>query len=97
MHCPEEVQTIVTRILEVGLLRCRAAAWSGDAARCAIEANHLHNLPSLLNEFSAEKLKYYWDTERAGFVEASSDVTISEFYPLWDALRQYATFPISKQ
>ena len=38
------------RILYLGLLLIREAARMGDARLCEIEADHLHNLPALLNE-----------------------------------------------
>src|ERR1043166_741489 len=44
MQCPPEIAEIVTQIISMGLLRIRASGWSGNADRCAIEADHLHNL-----------------------------------------------------
>ena len=56
MQCPSEIAELVLEILKIGVLRIRAAAWSGDSARCAIEADHIHNLPDLLRDYSAQAL-----------------------------------------
>jgi len=36
---------------------------------CAIEADHLHNIPSLLYETNEERHLYYIEAERAGYLE----------------------------
>jgi len=54
MTCPTEIAEILTEILRTGLLRIRALGWSGNAERCAIEADHLHNVPDLLAHYSPE-------------------------------------------
>ncbi len=52
MNCPPEVAEILLEILQNGLLRIRMLGWSDAGHRCAIEADHLHNLPHLLTHFS---------------------------------------------
>jgi hypothetical protein len=37
------------QILRIGLLRIRAFGEEGLADRCAIEADHLHNLPEIVH------------------------------------------------
>jgi hypothetical protein len=93
MQCPPEIAEIVCEILQTGLLRIRAL---GDAARCALEADHLHNLPGLLANYKPELLDYYWQVERVGFVERSTPEDIQGFEPLWKALAQHVTPPKSK-
>jgi hypothetical protein len=39
------------------------AGWDGDAGRAAVEADHLHNLPGLLSDFSPVRLRYYLEAE----------------------------------
>src|SRR5207248_763300 len=46
MQCPPEIVEIVAHILQVGLVRIRALGWQNNAGRCAVEADHLHNLPT---------------------------------------------------
>jgi hypothetical protein len=59
MPKPAEISEILTEMLTTGLLRIRALGWSGEAERCAIESDHIHNVPDLLTHFSPERLGYY--------------------------------------
>src|SRR5690348_11126102 len=97
MPCPSEIAEILLDILKLGILRARAAGWSNDARRCALEADHIHNLPALLRNFSSDQLAYYWDTERPAFIHQSPPADLASFEPLWDKLRGYvvnATAPV---
>ena len=86
-----ETTRILLKILEVGTLRIRQAGWAGDARRCAVEADHLHNLPAFLMEPSAAHLGYYWEVEKPAFEWASGDVDLSMFRPLWDELQSHVS------
>ena len=66
MNCPPAIAEVLLQILHEGLLRIRSSGWQNDVARCAREADHLHNLPSLLSNYSPERLRYYWEAERTG-------------------------------
>jgi hypothetical protein len=94
MCCPDDVAEVLTAILQTGLLRIRASAWANESERCAIEADHLHNLPSLLAQYSPDLLRYYWVVERTAFLNQSADQDVSSFEPLWNQLerllKQYA-------
>jgi len=63
MNCPNQVAAVVLEILRQSMLNIRSAAHQGDTEQCFQEADHVHNLPSLLASFSEEKLKYYWAVE----------------------------------
>jgi hypothetical protein len=89
MRCPPEVAEIVLRILESGLLRIRAAAWCGQPDRCAIEADHIHNLPDLLADYAREKLEYYWDVERSTYATLTPEPQLAGWETLWDRLRPH--------
>src|SRR6266542_306476 len=91
MNCPPEIADIITRLIEAGILRIRAAAWAGDSARCAAEADHIHNLPGLLTNFSSETLRYYWDVERPAFLAQSGEVSLVTFHHLWQELAGWVT------
>jgi hypothetical protein len=54
-----EIEAQLLKILSHGLLRIRALGYEGNAKACAIEADHLHNLPSLITNFESERLSYY--------------------------------------
>jgi hypothetical protein len=87
MNCPPDVAAIVLDILGQGLLQARAAGWSGDAARAAVEADHVHNLPNLLADYSPAALRYYWDAERAAYLARATPDSAAAFRPLWERLR----------
>ncbi len=82
MTCSPEVSQLLLEILTIGLLRIRAMGWSDDAERCAIEADHIHNVPDLLAHFSAERLVYYWDVERNSYIKQTSPTQLSVWEPL---------------
>ena len=62
MHCPAEIAEVILPILQYGLIRVRAFAWQGQAELCAVEADHIHNLPDLLADYTPQKLYYYVPT-----------------------------------
>jgi hypothetical protein len=90
MTCPPAVAAILLDVLTHGLLRVRSAAFSGDSAQAAIEADHLHNIPALLRNYSPELLRYYWEAERPGYAARIGPAARAEWEPLWSALRAAA-------
>jgi len=86
MDCPKSIRDLVLELLRVGILRCRAFAWSKDPNRCAVEADHVHNLPDLLADYSPEKLQYYWDVERPSFLDSTAEGDHVQFEALWQQL-----------
>ena len=97
MNCPPEIATIVLEILARGLLRARAAAWAGNAERCAVEVDHVHNLPSLLDKYCPEFLTYYWEVERPSFIARLSTTEVAEWEPLWQRLHPLTLSRIEAQ
>ncbi len=93
MTCPPEIAAVLLDILGHGLLSCRAAGWGGDASRCADEADHLHNVPALLANYSPELLRYYWDVERPSFAARCDADALAWWEPLWDRLRPFVEEP----
>jgi len=93
MQCPPEIAEIVCEILRTGLLRIRSLE---DAERCALQADHLHNLPSLLANYKPELLDYYWHVERVGFVERATPEDAQGFEPLWNVLAKHVASPRSE-
>jgi hypothetical protein len=87
MNCPTEIAQILTRLLTTALLRIRALGWSGNAQRCAIESDHVHNLPDLLAQYSPERLVYYWEIERTAYMSQSADSELESWKPLWAQLK----------
>lgn len=86
MNCPSELSGVLLHILRTGVLRIRSLGWSGNAAQCAREADHIHNLPDLLDRYSVDRLKFYWDVERISFIKQSAGADLAMFEPLWSEL-----------
>jgi hypothetical protein len=89
MTCPTDVTNILLEILGQGLLQARAAGWAGDAARAALEADHVHNLPGLIAQYTPERLDYYWETERSSYLARATTDQAASFSPLWDQLQSH--------
>jgi hypothetical protein len=81
MSCPPEIAEILLEMLGRGLVKIRVLGWDGQADRCAVEADHLHNLPRLLAEYLPEGLLYYWDVERVSYIRN----TPPEHLPVWES------------
>jgi hypothetical protein len=86
MNCPAEVADILLEILGQGVLQARAAGWSGDADRAAVEADHVHNLPGLVAHYSPARLRYYWEAERPSYLARATPERAAPFQPLWERL-----------
>jgi len=89
MNCPEDVRGALLEILTHGLLRIRVSGWNGQADRCAVEADHLHNIPGILRDFNIGELTYYWDATRVWFMAESSDVGFAEMEEPWLRIDEY--------
>ena len=97
-RCPDEVRVAVVQILREGLLRIRRAAGAADAGLCFIEADHLHNLPTLLESYSEELLRFYLEVERKAYVNQlgrhvardTHHQDVRQLQPHWAALERYA-------
>lgn len=76
----------ILEVLRIGLLRIRANADAGDAEACFIEADHLHNLPGILEaERCDELVDYYYKIERPAFLERVKS-NAAHFQAPWTAL-----------
>jgi hypothetical protein len=87
---------IYIQILRFGLLAIRDQASSGNAQYCEIEAEHLHNLPSLIGEPNERRYDYYLDVEKPSYLErverlpvSGIDFTLNRYAELWIQLEQY--------
>ena len=88
MRCPSELADILLDILQTGILRIRTFAWQGRSEVCAIESDHIHNIPNLIMNYSSERLCYYWDTERAEYTRQVSGEDLDAWIALWQRLGQ---------
>lgn len=89
-----ERDAIYVQILHHGLLRIRDSAALGHLQYCAVESEHLHNIPSLIGETNEERHSYYFCQERAHYLEAVDrslpglDFTLSRYSELWTRLHE---------
>jgi len=88
MHCPAEIADILLSILQTGIVRIRALAWQGRTDLCAIESDHIHNIPNLIMNYSPEKLFYYWDIERPDYIRQVATEPSDGWDALWRRLGQ---------
>lgn len=88
MTCPPDVARVILQILQVAVLRIRAGGWRGDSSRCALEADHVHNLPALLIDYSDELLRFYWQVERTSFMRRCRPDDLEGYEPLWAELEE---------
>lgn len=65
----EPRQLAYMQVLEYGLVAIRNHACAGKIDLCEIEADHLHNLPSLVDEPNELRHKYYIVGERSFYLE----------------------------
>jgi hypothetical protein len=73
MSRDEEIRAVLLNLLSTGLLRVRASAWDGLIEKCALEADHLHNLPALVGSLNPATLRYYYEKERPRFMKSVSN------------------------
>jgi len=80
----DELRSVLLNILRIGLLRIRAYGWNGRADLCAIEADHLHNLPGEVQEPKLDLLLYYYNVSRTDFINRAQGA--GEFEANWKRL-----------
>jgi hypothetical protein len=99
MNCPDEIAAVVLEILRMGAIRIRAFAGAGESKKCFLEADHLHNLPCILSDYRAERLRYYWDVERPSFIRQTAESERRDLEPLWfrlgDLIEQHGIPPLT--
>jgi hypothetical protein len=92
-----ERDLIYLQILHVGLLRLRDAARLGYVEYCANEAEHLHNVPSLIGETNEHRHEFYLEKERPYYLERldlsipGMDFTLRRYEELWQRLTALKT------
>jgi hypothetical protein len=65
----KSLDPIYLRILTTGLVNVIAAAEDGDTERCRVEAEHIHNIPSLIGEDNINRHLCYANTERKSYAD----------------------------
>ncbi len=91
-----ERDQIYIRILQYGLQRLRDAGLLGMIEYCTIEAEHLHNLPSLIGEANERRHEHYFEKERLYCLDRVDrsvpglDFTLRRYEECWQELRELA-------
>jgi hypothetical protein len=93
MTCPPDVARVVLQILQVAVLQIRGSGWGADGSRCAVLADHVHNLPALLIDYSDELLRFYWEVERPSFIKRCRPADLAGYEPLWTELAELVSGP----
>jgi hypothetical protein len=88
MNGPDEIKAILLDILRIGLLRIRTFGGQGLADACSIEADHLHNIPTLLKTDKWDLLLYYYNVERPAYIKRAP-LSADDFRPFWDRLYSF--------
>ena len=85
MTCPPEIAAILLEILYRGIVSIRMGA--RDPVYCFSEADHLHNLPSLVRDYHPDLLLNYWDVDRPCYLDAVPGAASSWMAECWEQLR----------
>lgn len=64
---PKEVQRAFLQILYHTFLAIRIEVKRPEV--CFAFADHAHNIPGLISNYSVDTFKYYWECERPCFIE----------------------------
>lgn len=88
MSCPRELQTPLLEILYWTMLEVRSRCQ--DERYCCALADHAHNIPHLIGQYSPELLFYYWECERLCFMrelERQGHEPRQPFQQQWDIIQ----------
>lgn len=88
-RCPTEVQKQLLEILRWGILNIRSGSESNDCGICGIEANHIHNIPGLIERFSRDRLAYYLNVEAAQYAREIGPQIPLPLRTAWDVLNEW--------
>jgi hypothetical protein len=87
MRSPDDIQTQLLMILEIGIVNIRYHCLAQRYHLCAVEADHVHNIPDLIEHFSVDKLAYYLEVEVAQYLRETSDQIHNGLRAPWDVLK----------
>jgi len=89
MKILETLQESLLAIVERGIVNIRFQCEGGRYELCEAEANHIHNIPGLVQDFSADKLAYYLEVEVPQYVRAIGHPPRGDLLPQWEILRRW--------
>lgn len=89
---PPDVADALLSILRKSILLIRMAGNGDDADFCAIEANHIHNVPGILRHYDRGKLEYYLASAQSTYTSKFQDRfnrPPTEFMSEWKQLEDF--------
>ena len=89
MKIPETLQESLLAIVEMGIVNIRFQCQGGRYESCEAEANHIHNIPGLVQDFSADKLAYYLEVELPQYLREIGNHPRGDLLPHWEILRRW--------
>lgn len=81
-----EIKDLLLKIIERGILNTRAALANGDIEQASIEIYHIHNLPSVIYQYSFDRINYYLTVERKEYEKKSKEPYMMLFREIWKEL-----------
>ena len=81
-----EIKQAIAKILEESLLKIRLEGALGNHKNCEIQADHVHNLPNLLINYSDELLDFYFNIERKAYISQCHQNYPKSFEEHWEIL-----------
>jgi len=85
---PEEVRHAFLKILYYTLISIRATK---DVELVFALSDHAHNIPGLIDSYTAETFRYYWEVERPCFLRAMDRLgqPFDSFREHWTVLERH--------
>lgn len=90
---PDDVRHAFLKILYHTLISIRGTK---DAELIFALSDHAHNIPGLIEHYTPETFRYYWEVERPGFLQAMERLGLpfGSFQENWAVLeRHYESLP----
>jgi hypothetical protein len=87
--CPIAVREQLLEILRWALVSIRRAAERNDCGICIVEANHVHNIPDLIEAFSRDRLSYYLDVEATQYAREIGPQLLPRVQAAWAVLAEW--------
>jgi len=89
MQCPDRVREIIVKILIASIGQIRELCNEGKMEAAHAAADHIHNLPTLLDRFDQKLLDFYWNVEKPAFSKSMPQSDMVAFASLWSELKEY--------
>lgn len=88
MKCPDDICQHLLQVLSIGVRNIRVCCERRQYERCGYEADHIHNIPTLIEDFSLDRLAYYVEVEAAEYLRQIDQWRPSELEATIDLLKR---------